>query len=116
MIFKIPSRTVPEYHFGAAGTVSLNSSVLLHSMSQQAELSDCFSIPCFMIALSGNPRIALHITPIDSAEADLLPLILGQNKTTSSLKERNPYSATPLEPSAQHPHYIFVLPAPLNES
>lgn len=117
MIFKIPARTVPEYHFGAAGTLSLNSSVLLHSMSQQAELSDCFSIPCFLIALSGNPRIALRITLVrDSAEADLLPLILGQNKTTSSLKERNPYSATPLGPSAEHPHYIFVLPAPLNES
>lgn len=96
MIFKIPSRTVPEYHLGAAGTVSLNSSVLLYSMSQQAELSECFSTPLLPDSIVWESKnCPLHYTCIDSAEADLLPLILGQNKSTSNLRERNPYSTPP---------------------
>lgn len=115
MIFKIPSRAVPEHHFGAA-KILFPEQFLSYSILHQAGLSSRPSTPSIMTSLLGVQKLLSHYTDLDPAGTDILPPVLGQNKSTSSLRKRNHTLNTPLGPDAKQSYHIFVLPALLTKS
>lgn len=114
VIFKIPSRTVPEYHFRSSRYCFPGIVLSYYTLtSQQGELLQRMLLHPLLPDSTGCLGIqelpsALHLHRLSRSRS--ITTNSRPEQKYSNLRERNPYSHPPLKPFAKHLHYIFAVP------